>query len=159
MRKWFVWVFLAFLAGLPAASAEQRGIGFKTIDWAIHPDVQGKERAILRAALEVVFEECPALGQVDWEAVAKKQGQYAAGVSFSPSKIDTAQAGDVVAPFIEGWTRHGFAYLSIHQSEIHWSLDFSWEEPPGIATRMETGAGFEHYPLDNWEKKVAITTS
>ena len=51
MRRLVVWVFLVFLAGLPAASSQEPGIGFETIVWAIHPSMKGKEREILRAAL------------------------------------------------------------------------------------------------------------
>jgi hypothetical protein len=127
-RSWFLGI-LVFLA---ACGEEPKA----PVDWVIHPDVQGKERAILRAALQVVFEECPDLKKIDWEAVAKKEGGYAYR-SFFPAKLLRTDFDDfMTSPHINDWKHHArFGFRNISPDE-DWDVGFSWEEPPGIATEM-----------------------
>jgi hypothetical protein len=140
MCRWFVCVFFVFLA---ACGEELEN----PIDWAIHPDVKGKEREILCAVLAVVFEECPDIGKIDWETVAKKEGEYAYA-TFTPSKIQTTDLNDFFTmPYIEGWKHHS-TILIMHSYSEYWTLNFSWEEPPGIST-----AGHEYTPARNERRK------
>jgi hypothetical protein len=76
MRKWLVCVSALCLAGLLAGCGEEETRD--QLDWAIDPAETGERREILRKALAIVIAECPALAGIDWEDVARKQGDFSA---------------------------------------------------------------------------------
>jgi len=134
MRKWFWCVTTLCLAGLLAACGEEDPKN--PIDWvAIDPEATEEQRRILRAGLEIVFAECPALAAVDWEAVAKKTENFALSIN-KPARFYEANAGGVQSwPYIDPWTHFGAISADSDDTSISLSIRFSWTEPPGISTR------------------------
>jgi len=142
MRKWFWCVTTLCLAGLLAACGEEDPKN--PIDWvAIDPEATEEQRRILRAGLEIVFAECPALAAVDWEAVAKKTGNFALSINEparfykSHSENTPSRPMQVIMsePNIDSWTHFGAISADSDDMSIGWSIQFSWTEPPGIATQ------------------------
>jgi hypothetical protein len=78
----------------------------ENIEWAIDPEVTGADRELLRKALAIVFEECPALAEVDWEAAIKREGDYSEVLNYG-AEIRDAGPDLSYQPMIEGWRRFG----------------------------------------------------
>jgi hypothetical protein len=135
MRKWLWCVTTLCLAALLAACGEEEPKN--PIDWAIDPEVQGEEREILRAALEIVFAECPVLAKIDWEAAAKDEELRKQG-AFDPAQFVVTDPKDPYArPEIDGWTHHSSLILAPPQEDSLF-VSFSWTEPPGIAVQTSS---------------------
>jgi len=132
MRKCF-WCVTAFcLATLLAACAEEKTKD--SIDWAIDPAVQGEDREVLRAALEIVIAECPALAAIDWEAEAKKQRHSREDGDFWPARFIAADPEDVnTRTVVDRWAHFGRFMFRPANNPYGWFIEFSWTEPPGVA--------------------------
>jgi hypothetical protein len=160
MRKWLWCVTTLCLAALLAGCGEEEP---KTpLDWvAIDPEATEEQRRILSAGLEIIFAECPALAAVDWEAVAKKTGNFALHIN-KPARFYKSHSQNTPSrplqivmskPDIDSWTHFGAISADSDDMSIGWSIRFSWTEPPGIATQAR-----EDPAKDAKKKKYATLT-
>jgi len=151
MRKWLWCVTALCLAALLAACGEEEPKG--PLDWvAFDPEATEEQRRILEATFEIVFAECPALAAIDWEAVAKKEGIFSKGET-KPVRFYTANTGGILSrPYIDPWTHFGAISPNPDDLSISWALQFSWTEPPGIATEA-----WDDDPAEDARKKKYAT--
>jgi len=136
MRKWLWCVTTLCLAALLAACGEEdpkelaKGV-------EIDPSATEEQRKILRATVEIVIAECPALANVlEWYVENGADLLVEFHTSYFGIIFD-AQGARSTRPPIETWTHFGkilFTEVDFWDGDVHGiPIAFSWSEPPGIA--------------------------
>ena len=132
--------------------------------WALDPGAVGAQRDILEATMKILFKECPALADLDFELVTRQEHveeingdrpRFYEPLTFRRTHDKRSWA---LEPPIESWEYMASMLVEPSVGDHIILITTSWIDPAGIAIREVDGGipecDLEHYGKDAYGEEL-----